>query len=275
MPSMNNKNNQVLNQNFSTTELLKDPIYKEMIDAREKAKQRAALEVMEKKENEFGEELFRNYNPFTARNQGYDKAEFIAKTYNAMLQRVLPPDGDAVISTQFQNWILSERNQMLYDQRLKYDNNFYRIDYNTGAVRSDNELMMKQREVIETKIANLEKSFITFATKNPEAWADAETLQNRAKYYEQRAKIIKEAQEQGVGALLKVYSKKVERGDVSVENVEEEAKKNLENIDKKMAAIDKAIEATNAMGKKADAPMNPDIANVDLDELKTNRPRNH
>lgn len=272
---MNNKNNQVLNQNFSTTELLKDPIYKEMIDAREKAKQRAALEVMEKKENEFGEELFRNYNPFTARNQGYDKAEFIAKTYNAMLQRVLPPDGDAVISTQFQNWILSERNQMLYDQRLKYDNNFYRIDYNTGAVRSDNELMMKQREVIETKIANLEKSFITFATKNPEAWADAETLQNRAKYYEQRAKIIKEAQEQGVGALLKVYSKKVERGDVSVENVEEEAKKNLENIDKKMAAIDKAIEATNAMGKKADAPMNPDIANVDLDELKTNRPRNH
>lgn len=275
MPSMNNKNNQVLNQNFSTTELLKDPIYKEMIDAREKAKQRAALEVMEKKENEFGEELFRNYNPFTARNQGYDKAEFIAKTYNAMLQRVLPPDGDAVISTQFQNWILSERNQMLYDQRLKYDNNFYRIDYNTGAVRSDNELMMKQREVIETKIANLEKSFITFATKNPEAWADAETLQNRAKYYEQRAKIIKEAQEQGVGALLKVYSKKVERGDVSVENVEEEAKKNLENIDKKMAAIDKAIAATNAMGKKADAPMNPDIANVDLDELKTNRPRNH
>lgn len=266
-----------LNKDLSTTELLKNPDYTEAIKAREKAQKRDELSRMKKKEDVFGDKVYKQYNPYTAENQGFDKAGIVAKKYDAMMERIeklLPPDYDALISSQFKNWIVAEKNSMMYDNKLRYDNNYYRVDYDTGELRSDNELMVKQMEVINNEIARLEKAFKTFI-KKPEAWADTETLQNRAKYYEQRAEIIKEAQEQGIDALLEVYSKKVERGDVSVENVEEEAKKNLENIDKKMAAIDKAIAETNAMGKKENAPMNPDIANVDLDELKTNRPRNH
>lgn len=56
---------------------------------------------------------------------------------------------------------------------------------------------------------------------------------------------------------------------------EKEAKKNPDNIDKKMVAIDKALTDVDSMLKKQDEPMNPDVANLDLDEVRNSYRHRH
>lgn len=253
-------------KDLTTTELLKDPDFKRMIEAREKAKSFEATEKITKTTNQYGEEVHITYSVSNAYYDGFKNAYFVSDKFNEMVKKTIPCDID-ILSVQFKDWLITSKNQLVRDTRINLDDYFsYTKNFETGEVKknSPNEILVLQKETLDKELGRLEKAFKTFLN-NPKAYATKEVLDNRLKYLEQRTQNIKEAQAQGIESLMKLYEK---HSEVNEANVEVEADKNLANIDRKMAAIDEAIAKTNTK-INAEKPSMPDeIKNLDVNAIR-------
>lgn len=217
-------------------------------------------------------------------NPGKKKNEIpleLGKIFDEEILAKLPFDFSDKFDTsiEFRNFANGQKNNFMRQGMKKFGGKLVSYNYlnkvaaESGIKEKDKITQHLVREkVMSEMLDTVQKAFETYMKNHADILKpSAETLEQYRKVYSETIAKINEKIEKGD---YSEYDHKNKKGDF-VKGNEEDAKKHIENIHNKMAAIDKAIAATNAMDKKENAPMNPDIANADLDELKSNRPRNH
>lgn len=256
-----------------------------LLDGYEKAQNSRDFVEMKKVGNDyihamFGEDIIPQWNAFELKEKEvefrtkdgregkfkpYSNAKVLADAFDGLAKKELPDE--VVLSAKGVNSLNAIRNLFITNDYL----NSKRFQgYGKEKITNQKTGEVKTREVLfaEAVSETLNKVIATIKNKlanNADFFADKKTLEKRSEYFVNRTNTIKEAQSQGIEALMKVYEK---NDQVNETNVAEKADKNLENIDKKMAAIDEAIAKTNKKEDAEKAPMHDEIKNLDLDQVR-------
>lgn len=228
----------------------------------------------------FGEDIIPKWNAFELKEKEvefrtkdgregkfkpYTNAKVLADAFDGVAKRELPDE--VVLSVKGVNSLNSIRNlfitnEYLNSKRFQGYGKEKITNAKTGEVKTREELFKEAvSDTLDKVIATIKKKL----ADNADFFADEKTLKNRSEYFVNRTNVIKEAQAQGIEALMKVYEK---NDKINETNVEEKADNNLANIDKKMAAIDEAIAKTNKKADDAKASMPDEIKNLDVDAVR-------
>ena len=263
-------NGEQLVELFETTQKMKEPKekwYNSKIETDDNGKPKGILVP-----------LTDRLNPNKKDNQMAFK---LGKIFDDVILKKLPFDfsNEFDTSIEFRNFANGQKNRFMREGMPKFNGRLVSFKYlnavaeNFGieeknAINQNSAQAKAMAEMLEV----VKKSFETYMTEHANILKPSvETLEKYRKVYNQAITEINKKIEQGD---YSKYDSKDKEGNITKKGSEADARKHIENIDKKMAAIDKAIAETNATGKKADAPMNPDVANADIDELKSNHPKN-
>lgn len=184
-------------------------------------------------QNAIGEEVVVKWDAFKQKDK-FPYAMEIAKQYDEMIEKTIPKD--MILSARFESWIKKERNELISENKLNSDAYFKSwTDFNTGEVftRNQNEIIEAKGNYLDKELNRLQKSFVTHMQKSPDlAFANEETLQKWANYYDKRQEEIRSHLKQGD---FSSYDKKNQIG------TEQDAVNHLNNIKNRMAMVENAL----------------------------------
>lgn len=222
------------------------------------------------KENEIGEQRLVRFNEYkwarpTIKHDDRGEmvmypprniyAEVIAKAFDKMVEDTIPKE--AFLSMQFENFITSERNNLLDNSKIKNANAYFKTktDFETGEIITQNAQGINEslESFINSKIATCKKAFTTFMQNNPEkAFASQETLEKWQEYYTKKAEEVKQRLEQGN---FDAYNKINKEGEIIQVGTQEDALKHQSNINGLLEKVENAKEiakeANEAFGNEA------------------------
>lgn len=214
-------------------ELVQSELGQKMLKAQEKAN--SAKQHYYK--NAIGKDSVVAWNPYKLSEKN-PFAFVIADAFDEMLKRTIPQD--SILSTRFENWINSKKNELMVDSRINNDNYFKnQTDFQTGEVTKNNgiNLVQAKMDFLQKSLSSLEKAFTTFLREKPnEALASGEELSAWQNYYQSQAQKVDKILESGD---YSYYDKKDKDGNTIKAGSEEDAinhKKNLDNLIKQAEA---------------------------------------
>ena len=225
-----------------TTELLSTDLGKAFLEVHKKSQDAKRYY----RENEIGEQEVIRFNEYKAKTKYNPYAMEIANAFDKMVSKVIPEN--VVLSTQFKNWINSERNNLLTDSKISRDS-YFNMNYETGEVgNKDNRMVKDKVDYLNKELGRLEKSFTTFLKDKPqEALANEQALQKWQTYYAERMQFVNKALETRD---FSSYDKKDKEGNVIQVGSEQDALKHRGNIEDNLAKINEASEAFQAFKEK-------------------------
>lgn len=221
---------------YEKKKLFESELGSEMLKAQEKSQK----VKMSKTINEIGKEVITSWNPITIKDR-FPFAEIIFKEFNKMIDETIPKE--AILSSRFQSWINSERNELMVDTKINRDDYFrQQVDFETGEI-SDNKgisLVNAKKEYLRNKIERLSKAFTTHMKKNPEiAYADKDELDLWQNYYAKQTEKVQNAFESNN---FQNYDIKDKNGNIKKQGDIEDAQNHLNNLTQKLEQVAKAKE---------------------------------
>lgn len=206
-------------------ELAQSELGKEMLKAQDKAN---AIKQHYTK-NQIGKDSVVVWNPYKLLEKN-PFALVIAKAYDEMVEKTIPQN--VILSTHFENWIGSKKNELMVDSRINNDHYFRELtDFETGEVIKNNriDLVKAKTNFLQKSLNSLEKAFTTFLREKPEeALASKEELKAWQEYYQKQSQKVQEILESGD---YSYYDKKDKEGNIIKEGGEEDALKHKQNLD--------------------------------------------
>lgn len=194
--------------------------------------------------NEIGQPEAIEWNSFKLKAKN-PYAEAIAKAYDRMIDETIPKD--AVLSTRFTNWIVSEKNNLMVDSKINRDDYFKeRMDFETGIVTENrgNDLVKAKIDYLQKRLDILSKSFQTHMNNNAEvAFAQQEELGKWQSYYQKQNEKVEAVLKSGD---FKSYNRTDKDGNIVKFGSETDAKTHQENLANCIARIDNAQKALDA-----------------------------
>ncbi|EJC0907044.1 hypothetical protein MX167_001461 [Campylobacter upsaliensis] len=243
-------------------ELAQNELGQKMLKAQEKAN--AATQYYTT--NQIGKDSVVAWNPYKLLEKN-PFAVVIAEAYDEMVKRVIPKD--SIISTRFENWINSQKNELMVDSRINNDHYFKnQTDFSTGEITKNNgaNLVQAKMDFLQKSLNALEKAFNTFLRDRPQdALASKEELNAWQTYYQKQAQKVEQILEKGD---FSHYDKKDKDGNIIKEGSEEDAKAHKDRLNE-------LIEKTKANQAEAEARVSQDVSQTnyvnkeDISKLRT------
>ncbi|TNB61105.1 hypothetical protein [Campylobacter helveticus] len=221
-------------------ELAQNELGQKMLKAQEKSNS----VTQHYSKNQIGKDSVIAWNPYKLLEKN-PFAVVVAEAYDEMIKRTIPKD--AILSTRFENWITSKKNELMVDSRINNDHYFKnQTDFATGEITKNNgaDLVEAKMNFLNKCLTSLEKAFTTFLRDKPEdALASKEELKAWQDYYQAQSKKVEQILESGN---YSYYDKTDKEGNVIKEGSEEDALAHK-------ARLDELMEQTKANQAEAEA----------------------